>query len=59
LSGLFYICDYFGITPQEFFDTDSLYPTQLKDFVEDVTQLDENKLLHLANFMKEIVGNRK
>ena len=59
LSGLFYICDYFGITPQEFFDADNLYPAHLKGLIDDVKQLDENELRHLASFIKEIVGNRK
>ena len=35
LQGLFYICEYFGITPQQFFDDGSAYPVQLADLVED------------------------
>ncbi len=59
LSGLFYICDYFGITPQEFFDEGNQQPARLKGFIEDVKHLDEKALLHLSNFIKEITGKKK
>ena len=59
LSGLIYICDYFGITPQEFFDEGSKHPARLKDFIEDVKRLDENAFVHLSSFVKEIVGKKK
>jgi len=59
MSGFFYICEYFGITPHEFFDTENPYPAQLKAFIEDLKQLDENELLHLSEFVKHVVSNRK
>ena len=59
LSGLGYIFDYFGITPQEFFDTENQHPERLKDFIEDVKRLDENELLHLSGLVREIVSKRK
>ena len=34
LSGIFYICEYLGITPSEFFDTDSPNPTKLNKINE-------------------------
>ena len=30
LQGLFYICEYFGITPQQFFDDGNAYPVQIR-----------------------------
>ena len=30
LQGLFYICEYFSISPQEFFDEGNVYPAQLQ-----------------------------
>jgi len=59
LSGLIYICDYFGITPQEFFDTENPQPARLKDFIEDVKRLNDNQFLHLSKFMKEMVDSIK
>ena len=59
LKGLIYIWEYFGITPQDFFDEGNPYPTHLKDLVENMKLLDENELLHLSSFIKEIVAKRK
>ena len=55
MSGFIYICDYFRITPQEFFDIENTQPARLKDFVEDVKRLNDNQFIHLSNFLKEIV----
>ena len=58
LQGLFYICEYFGITPQQFFDDGNAYPVQLADLVEDVKKLDAASLEHIAAIVKEMVGNK-
>ena len=36
LSGIFYICEYLGITPSEFFDIDSKNPTRLNAVIKDL-----------------------
>ena len=59
LQGLFYICEYFGITPQQFFDDGSAYPVQLADLVEDMKKLDAASLEHIAAIVKEMVGNKQ
>src|SRR5215475_8587907 len=59
LMGLIYIWEYFGISPSEFFDAENSCPARLKNLVEDMKQLDENELLHLSGFVKEIVSKRK
>jgi len=56
---LIYICDYFGISPSEFFDAENPCPARLKELFEDMKQLNENELLHLSNFIKEIVSKKK
>lgn len=44
------ICDYFGITPVEFFDTNKANPKVVKEVISAVSQLDEEDLkLTLAN----------
>ena len=58
LQGLFYICEYFGITPQQFFDDGSAYPAQLADLVGDMKKLDAASLEHIAAIVKEMVGNK-
>jgi len=59
LSGFFYILEHFEVTPQDFFDVGNPHPAQLNDFIDVVKQLDDNELLHLSSFLKEIIGKRK
>lgn len=55
LQGLFYICEYFEITPQQFFDAGNSYPAQLTSLMEDMKSLDEEALKHIAGLVKEII----
>lgn len=55
----FYICEYFQITPHEFFDEGNVYPAQLKDLVTDLKGLDERALMHIAGIVKEIPGAKR
>lgn len=55
LQGLFYICDYFCITPQQFFDEDNACPVQLSELVENLKKLDAATLAHLAAVVKQMV----
>lgn len=57
LQILFYICDYFHITPQEFFDEGNPYPEKLKELMDEAKKLDEESLSHILAILKEI--NRK
>jgi len=59
LSGLIYICDYLGITPQEFFDVGNPYPDKLKGIVEDLKLLDDTALTNLSGVVKEMVVKKK
>ena len=43
LSGIFYICEYLGITPSEFFDIDSKNPTRLNDVIKDLKRLNDKQ----------------
>lgn len=58
LQGLFYICEYFGITPQEFFDEGNAYPDRLAELVEDMKQLDEKALSLLAELAKQLLRKK-
>lgn len=55
LQVLFYICDYFHITPQQFFDEGNLYPDKLSELVEDLKKLDAATLEHIAALVKKMV----
>lgn len=56
LQGLFYICEYFGITPQQFFDGESAYPSQLADLVNDLKKLDLKTLEHVSGLVKAVIS---
>lgn len=57
MKSFFYICEYLGITPQEFFDTGNAYPEKLNELLEEAKKLDEDSLTHIIAIVKEM--NRK
>ena len=44
MESFFYICDYFGITPKEFFDIDSTNPSKTTELVEIIKSLPDERL---------------
>ena len=50
----FVICEYFNITPQEFFETGNDNPAKLNDVIADLKKLDDNSLTHIAEVIKEL-----
>lgn len=55
LSGIFYICEYLGITPSEFFDVDSKNPTRLNDVIKDLKRLNDKQLDTISALIKDII----
>lgn len=47
LSGIFYICEYFGITPQQFFDMDTPSPSKANELYAIAKTLSDEQLEHL------------
>lgn len=58
LPVLFYICEYFNITPQEFFDESNSYPDQLSELMQDLKKLDAGALAHISGLVKELVSKK-
>ena len=56
LSGIFYICEYLGVTPSEFFDLDSPNPEKLKGIIEDLKRLNDKQLDTIAALVKDLVN---
>ena len=44
MESFFYICDYFGITPKEFFDIESTNPSKTTELVEIIKSLPDEQL---------------
>lgn len=56
MTVFFYICDYLGITPAEFFDTQSENPTKEKDLLNAIKGLSNEQLdniITLVNGLKK------
>ena len=53
LSGFFYICEYLGLTPAEFFDTDTRDPERLTELIAELKKLDSSQLQSIASIVRE------
>lgn len=56
MSEFLYICDYFGITPEEFFDREVKNPPLIKEAVERMKKLSDSDLellIRIINRMNE------
>lgn len=58
LQGLFYICEYLAITPQEFFDEGNPNPAKLNGIIADLKTLDDDALTHIAAVVREMCGKK-
>ena len=56
LQGLLYICDYFGITPQTFFDFNNANPQQFDALMATLKKLDASTLKHLSAIADKLAG---
>ena len=52
LSGLFYICEYLGITPKDFFDTDTASPSKANELYAIAKGLSNEQLENLIALAK-------
>ena len=57
LPGLFYICEYFGISPMEFFDTNSPDPNGAAELLEEIKRLPPEQASHIMQLVRDL--NRK
>ncbi len=54
MSAFFFICEYLGITPKEFFETDSATPDRLRLLVEDLKRLSAPQLESISVLVKDL-----
>lgn len=48
----FYICEYLGVTPSEFFDDSINRPADYKEIIDDLNALDEKQLQNIKAIIK-------
>ena len=54
MTVFFYICEYLGVTPSEFFDTESQSPTREKQLIDAIKGLKSADLEHLLAIAKAL-----
>lgn len=50
----FYICEYLGVTPSEFFDDGNRHPSKYRELLQDLDALDEEKLRNVMAIIKDL-----
>lgn len=50
----FYICEYFGITPSEFFDDGNSHPLERREFLNDIDALDEENRRNVLAIIRSL-----
>ena len=57
LAGIFYICEYLGLTPKEFFDLDVENPTRLNAVIQNLKRLNDRQLSLVEDLVKNILND--
>ena len=55
MKEFFAICDYLGVSPQQFFDESTQNPELIQKALEGMKQLDESDLLMLLGFINRLL----
>ena len=55
MAGFFYICDYLGIQPCDFFDTQTITPTKTTQILHEIKKLPPEKAQHILQIIKDIL----
>lgn len=58
MQSFFYICEYLGVTPQEFFDEGNACPQMLQEFMVEAKKLDPKSMEYILGIMKELNSKR-
>ena len=58
ITGLIYICEYFGITLQEFFDTESLNPEKSREILNEIKKLTPAQAEHILQVIRDLGEKR-
>ena len=48
----FYICEYLGVTPSEFFDDGNSHPTEYQEIITDLNSLDAESIKNVKAIIK-------
>ena len=51
----FYMCEYFGITPRDFFDGDQINPALLQDAIDSLKMLSDEDITLILYYIKRLI----
>ena len=54
MRGFLYICEYFNISPKDFFDMDSANPETLNEIITDLKALTPEQLSNIAGIVRDL-----
>lgn len=54
LTGFLYICEYFGITPQEFFNQNAAAPQKTRQLLTELEKLTPEQTEHILQIVRDI-----
>lgn len=55
LSGFFYICEYLGITPSAFLDSENENPACFAELFRDLKRLNDQQLANITSIIKDMI----
>ena len=55
-SGFLYICDYFQITPEEFFNQNAAAPDKTRELLRELEKLTPEQTGHILQIVRDIIG---
>lgn len=55
LTGIFYICEYLGISVSEFFDEKLQNPSKIDNIINDIKNLDDKQLDIISVLVKDMI----
>lgn len=58
MAGFIYICEYFGITPQEFFNEGSPVPQKTKEVIQELEKLTSSQIDHIMLIIHDIIEKK-
>lgn len=56
MTGFLYICEYFGISPKEFFDTEVSAPQKVSEIARSAEKLTPEQAEHILQIIRDITG---
>ncbi len=54
MSAFFFICEYLGVTPMEFFDTGTEHPAEIKRLIEHLKHIDKKQFDNISSIVEAL-----